>query len=335
MSETNGLPILSHSRLRDFRACPKRHHFKYDLGYRPAVDAEALHFGSFTHGWLEAWWDAAHAGQDRLEAALAFVSAPIKDGKPMEVDVFDRMRAEAMARGYHARWSEEPLRVLGVEVEFRAPLINPATGAASKTYQLGGKMDAIAVTIDGRPWVIEHKSTTEDVAPGSDYYRRLRIGGQGSMYIEGARSLGLDVQGVVYDLLRKPALRPLKKSAEIKLKKDGTPYANQRLEDETPEEYRVRLLEAIAENPNAFFARAEVVRHEAETEEAQYDAWQLARVMREGELAGRFPRNEDSCIQYGSACPFFPVCCGEASLDDPEKFRRSTNIHPELAATAA
>jgi hypothetical protein len=239
-----------------------------------------------------------------------------------------------MAIGYDARWGEEQLRVVGVEVEFLAPLVNPETSAASRTWQLGGKIDAVVETPDGRTFIVEHKTTSEDVSPGSDYWKRLRMDGQVSVYFEGAKALGLKVDGCLYDVLKKPALRPLKKTLDVKLKKDGTPYANQRLEDETAEEFRARLISAIAENPTGHFARGEVVRLEAEVEEARFDMWQLGRQLREAELAGRHPRNPDACIRFGRTCPFFGPCTGTDSLENAEHFRRSEHIHPELAAAS-
>jgi hypothetical protein len=48
-----------------------------------------------------------------------------------------------MIRGYHARWSGDALEVVAIEREFVAPLVNPTTGAASRTFCLAGKLDAI------------------------------------------------------------------------------------------------------------------------------------------------------------------------------------------------
>ena len=319
-----GLPILSASRLRDARACARLHHIKYDLGYRPAVEDEALRFGSLVHLGLEAWWDAAHAGTDRLAGALAAVAAG-------DADPFERVKAEAMLIGYHARWEAEPLRVIGVEVEFRTPLVNPVTGMASKTWQLGGKMDVL-VERDGRAFLMEHKTSAEDLSPGSEYWKRQRMDPQIGLYHLGARSLGVDVEGVIFDVLKKPSLRPLKKSAEVKLKKDGTPYANQRTEDESPEEYRERLLDALADAPNEHYARAELVRLGSELDETLSDVWQVGKAIREGGRMGRWPRNADACHRYNRTCPFWPVCVGEASLDDRTRFRKSSNVHPELKA---
>jgi hypothetical protein len=43
------------------------------------------------------------------------------------------------------------------EVPFRASLRNPATGAASRTWQLGGKLDGVVRDAAGRCYVLEHK----------------------------------------------------------------------------------------------------------------------------------------------------------------------------------
>ena len=47
-----------------------------------------------------------------------------------------------MLVGYAARWGK-PTGVIAVEKQFRMQLINPETGAASRTFMLGGKVDAI------------------------------------------------------------------------------------------------------------------------------------------------------------------------------------------------
>jgi hypothetical protein len=126
-------------------------------------------------------------------------------------DPFERVRAEEMLRGYHYRWSGEDLEPLAVEVEFRTPLINPATGAQSKTYDLGGKLDVVVRRRrGGAVFLVEHKSSNEDIRPGTEYWRRLRLDTQISQYFVGARALGYEDVGCIYDVLGKPAQRPYK-----------------------------------------------------------------------------------------------------------------------------
>lgn len=366
----NGLPILTSSRLKSFRSCQRQHHYRYDLGYRPVSDSETLAFGSLMHDTLEAYWNARRPGATTppLAAALAQL--------PGTLDPYVRARAEAMLAGYAVAWDAIECEVLGVEVEFRLPLINPESGAPSRTWQLGGKLDVVVRLADGRTAIIEHKTTSEDASAGSTYRSRLTLDGQVSAYFDGAAALGHVADVCIYDVLVKPKQRPSKatpvedrqytqpKSRACKLcgKKTAPPaphrdeetgtdcvdgrvitdaggrlYANQRLEDETPEEYRARCVEAIIADPNAYFQRVEVVRLAVERDEYAFDVWQLGRQIREAEIAKRAPRNPDACFRYGTECEFWPVCSGTASIDDVTRYRRVDPEHPheELAAQSA
>jgi hypothetical protein len=249
-----------------------------------------------------------------------------------QTDPYELARAEAMIIGYDARWSDERFETLAVEAEFFTALVNPETGSASRTWRLGGKIDAIVRDEQGRVLIVEHKTATGEIGPGSEYWKRLRLDGQVSIYYEGARSLGFDVEACLYDVLGKPAQRPYKATPleARKFTKDGALYKTQRDADETPEEYRTRVLNAIAEDPAGYFQRGEVVRLEAEMADALHDVWSIAKQIREAELAKRFPRNPDACVRWNRTCDYFGVCTGEASLDDPAAFRRLTDTHPEL-----
>lgn len=321
--------LLTASRLRSFRACARQHHLRYELGYVPAQDAPALRFGTLVHTALEAWWLAQAApGRDPFDDALR----ALPDAGAL--DPFEAARLTAMLAGYDAAWGEwaRGVQVLGVELQFDHPLVNPATGYPSLTWRMGGKIDALVRLPDGRVAVVEHKTSSDKAEPGSAYRARLAMDGQVSAYIEGAQALGYPADLVVYDVLVKPALRPLLSTPPEarRFTKAGTLYASQRAQDEDPAEYRERLLAALGEAPEQHYLHVEVVRLEGEREEHRYDTWQLGKMIREGELSGFAPRNPDACHRYGSPCPYWPVCTGIASLDDPAAFRRVENVHPEL-----
>lgn len=345
------MKLITSSRLKDARACPRLHQIRYELGYRPAEDAEALRFGTLSHNGLQAWWEAP---VERLDAALSAVRTATydTDGEP---DMFALAKAEAMLIGYDARWRDEPYEVLAVEQPFEMELRNPMTGRLSQTWRLAGKIDAIVRDLrDGRVLVVEHKTATGDISPGSEYWRRLRMDGQVSVYFEGARSLGYDVAGCLYDVLGKPAHRPSEipvlDGEGVKVVHDAN---NQRVRTkdgkkwrqtadtelgyvlqtrpETWAEYQHRVTEAIAESPMSYFQRGEVARLDEEMKDALYDVWQTAQAIHEGEISGRHPRNPDACVRYGRTCPFFDACTGVASLEDPLRFRRLESVHPELS----
>lgn len=251
------------------------------------------------------------------------------------IDPYELAKAQALLTGYHLRWAAEVIEVLGVEVEFRTPLVNPETNHPSKTYALGGKIDAVARLADGRLAIVEHKTSSEDIAPGSDYWKRLRLDGQVSVYFDGARALGHDVEVCLYDVIGKPGQKPLKATPEESRKyvaKTGLLYANQRASDETPAEYKARIMESIAEDPTGYYARGEVVRLETDMDDARADVWQQAATIRESARTGKAPRNPDSCMRYNRMCSFWPVCTREASLDNPAQYRKTSGVHEELGA---
>lgn len=346
------LPVVTNSEQKCFRRCVREHHYAYELGIRPLDEAEALRFGTLTHTGLEAWWRTAWALQQaEREAAegwlgevtgnkapeLTPLEAAIEALRDQVLDEYDLVRAGVLLQGYDARWDWNEYEILAVEQEFRAPLINPATGQPSRTYMVAGKLDAIVRRrSDGLVFIVEHKTTSEDIGVGSQYWARLQIDSQISIYYAGARSLGYDPAGCIYDVLGKAKIAPLKATPEESRKytKRGELYAHQRAEDETPDEYRARLVAKVCEDPDRYYQRGDVVRLENEEREAAFDVWQTARSMREAKLARRYPRNPESCVRYGRVCSYFRVCTGSASLEDPGFFERVANVHQELSQTA-
>ena len=325
------LPLLSNSEKRCFQSCKRKHYIRYRLLKRPLLATAPQRFGSLVHRALEAWWLAAKAGEaNRLDAAFEALRST------SFVDPIDLVRAEEMLTIYDARWIDEAIEVLAVEVEFEAPIANPETGATSRTYALGGKIDAIARLADGRIVIVEHKTSSEDIGGGSDYWKRLRLDSQVSDYFVGARSLGFDVAGCLYDVLGKPKIQPFEATPVEKrqYKKDGSLYASQRDRDETLDEYRARLRAHITENVDRYYQRGIVVRLEEDERDAAFDTWQTAREIRDADRLERHPRNPNACVQWGTTCEFFAVCAREADLDDPTRYRTARSPHEELSAPA-
>lgn len=307
--------------------------------------------------------------QAALDIALAEILCAYESlDDESELDLFDLVRVEELMRGYHLRWYEEDLAVafLFVERSFAVPLVNPETNRRSKTWRLAGVFDAVTKRPDG-VWIHENKTTSASIAPESDYWTRLRMDGQVSTYYGGLESLGFEPKGCIYDVAKKPGKEPLRATPEEARKYtqgkrckdcDGDPgeplpplfeatavcsacngsgwketprlYANQREQDESVEEYRVRVREAIAADPDAHYRRAEVVRLDIELQEHRADLWLTAREMTEGRRLNANPRNPDACVRYGRFCEFWAACTGEAGIFDEGRYR-DVEKHPELS----
>lgn len=328
------MQLLTNSRAKDFRACNRMHHIRYNLGIQPLEQGETARFGTLWHDGQEAWWNAIKAGKHEYEWLHAALIAIHRK----TTDPIDAARAEALMLGYHIRWKNEKYEVLAVEIEFLCDLINPATGSASRTFQVAGKIDAVVRDLNGRVLIVEHKSSGEDIGVGSEYWRRLTLDSQISTYFRGTRSLGFEVEGCLYDVIAKPRQQLLQATpAESRkyTKKTGELYAYQRDRDETIDEYKSRIIAHIAENPDRYFQRGDVVRLPEDEEDAAYDAWQTARSIRDAQVADRHPRNPDACSRYNRTCAYFDVCCRLASLDDATRFERVANPHKELIQVTA
>ena len=264
--------------------------------------ADALRLGSALDAGLETWWQT-------LDVEAAVSAAHTK-----EVDPFEAAKLGAMLRGYDARWRAEPYDVLAVQCAFVSPL--PFEGEA-----MGGRFDAVVRKhSDGRIALVESKTSNEDIEPGGWFWNRTRLDIQISHYLAGALRIGFDATEVIYDVARKPGIKPLKKVEVLKMtkataKEPSRPYAGQQLAHETPAEYGARCLAEIVETPDKYYQRATIVRLEIESRAAAQDLAQTVEEMRDARDGKRVPRNPDQCFRYGSACPYFGVCTGAVDIN--------------------
>lgn len=181
--------------------------------------------------------------------------------------------------------------------------------------------------------VVETKSSSEDLTPGSTYWKRLRMDRQIGVYWRAAVQMKMDIRGIGYDVLGKPQLRPLKATPienRKYTKKTGELYANQRDRDETPEEYGTRCLAAIVAEPDAYYQRAIPVRLFQEQHECAVDVWQTSQNMREARRLNVYPRNPDACFTWNRSCDYLSVCAGDVPIDDPLLFRKQERANEEL-----
>jgi len=358
------LPLLTGSAMRTWRACARLFRYRYVDLVRPRHESDAMQFGTLMHAALEAWWRAVNAQPTNADAWLSIAAEVI--WQATIDDPWRRARASALLLGYHLRWQDmtwdgEPLEVVDVEAEFRAPLVNPSTGHASLTWDRGGKIDCIVRgRSTGRVWILEHKSTSEDFSAGSPYRDKLVLDPQISHYMVGCRALGYEPAGCIYDVLRRPEQRPAKavpesavKWTKAKRKKcvckgfgcqycSGTgwietgarPYAGQRLVDETPDEFYQRICTDIGEHVEDWYARMMVVRIGDEERRSAANDWELGLMIRHAERLGLFPQNPDACGRWGQKCPYLGVCKAQVELGDERYFRKAERAHEELSAPA-
>ena len=340
------MKLLTNSARKCFGACHRKYQYRYVMRRVPAIESEALRFGTLVHKALEAWW--SNLPDVRLLSALEVLFIELNNG----TDPYTIATARAIIHGYDSRYGSQELSTHAVECEFRAPLINPDTEGVSRTWMLAGKLDAICVDSNNRFAIVEHKTTSDSVQMDSDYWKKLTMDGQVSGYYLGARSMGIDVTDCIYDVLKKPTMRPsqiplrdedgfkivLDRNGERVRTKDGKKFRESgdteqgfvlQSRIETCDEWEERLHAEIMSDLDKYFARRNVARLESDMLDYLTDMWAVGREIADAETLNRFARNTDSCDGYGK-CEYFAVCCGEDSIDNANNFRTIENENQEL-----
>jgi len=321
------------------KSCLRRHYYAYEMGLRPIRESTPLRMGSCIHNGIDVFMTSGEEDfEERILTAIRAATEPYEQVPPGFVDLTDwaveRVTVERLLHAYLTYYQSDCLTVIASEQDFKIPLANPYTGRESRLYRLAGKIDRIVQLHDGRLAVLETKTTGVSIDDASDYWARLRLDSQISLYVYAARQLGYDVATVLYDVIRKPtiALHRATPPEKRKYKKDGTLYANQREKDETPDEFAERLSEDIASRPEFYFQRREIPRLESDLAEAQAEWWQQAKLLRDCQKTGRWFRNTNACL-HPFRCQYCEICLtgADTSVSVPSGFHVVDNVHPELS----
>ena len=314
LSQNDDRTRLSYSGLRCFQNCPRAYLHRYVERIEPIVEKSlALRIGSAFHAGLEAYYSGMHV-MDRVHADFAA-------GRGGAEDHINLRRVRAMVNAYMDKYplGIEPFEVHLVEYEFDGPIVNPETGAQSRTYTILGKVDGL-VELDDEYWLLEHKTTSGEI--NLAYIEKLWTDFQIHLYayyIE--QRFGIKVAGVIYNVARTPSLKykvpesdeefEARKAELIAKSKTGKTSATQQT-GETLDEYEARLVQWYADNPDAFQRIPHRFRA-AKVAEVQGSIWDLTQTLLEARRSGRWNQNPSQCYVFNRPCDYEPLCrsCGD------------------------
>lgn len=208
--------------------------YRWVLGYRTLRYSPALDIGSLVHRGLESVYGAEAHGD--VDVAVGTMRAYREENYP-GADPGDAETAFAIAegavRGYWAVHGAKDAawKVVAVEQGFWKPKGLPTAGRIDMVVEVG---EQNGDDVRGL-WLVEHKTAG---SIDEDYVRELSMDPQVQDYILGARAApwGKKVRGVIYNVIRKPSIRP----------KQGESLAA----------YQNRLVEDYQARPEFYFYRA-------------------------------------------------------------------------------
>jgi PD-(D/E)XK nuclease superfamily len=273
----------------------------------------------------------------KLDAALAAIPPPLTEDESLRTAI-----ARGLITGYHHRWIQEAWMVESVEQEFHIPIFNPASKRRSLSYTHAGKFDGL-VSRNGDRYLLEHKTCREEIGPGSPYWTRLSIDTQISGYVLASWHLGQKLTGVLYDVIRKPEIRPKRVSPKdaLQVRFQGIYYdqplskeAIERFNDsdegrETPELFEARLIQDTLERPDWYFGRQLVTRLETELLTYAEELWRTAKDIHAAFSSGDHRRNDKACFAYHRPCEYLALCAGHEHPSGSQ-WRQLPTLHPEL-----
>lgn len=357
----NPVKDLTNSSINTFMECPRKYELMYVEGLRPEREADYFRIGGAYHLAHE-----VHGKTGSVDAAVEAIYENYRN-PPEYIESDETLLAKwyyeattcvCLFRGWAEYYSDrqdylEPVSVVETEQVFDVPIRSPYDGSHSETRRKG-KIDKIVILRDGRVALVEYKTSGEDIELGSDYWWRLKIESQPSGYYVASRFKGRPIQTVVYDVARKPMIRPtvvplVEDGARVVLDMDGVRvrtkdgkkwretgdssmgYVLQTRPMELAE-WEAKLMADIRSRFEHYYVRDEITRLDSDLHDYEVDLWNQHLAITEAARFRRFYRNTRSCTGR-TRCPMFAICTGRVGAGDdgvPEGYRRAENMHEEL-----
>ena len=259
-----------------------------------------------------------------------------------------------LLRAYAEYYSEHDSdwRAHEVESTFVLPILNPDSRkrSQSRSFSLAGKRDVLIYRED-RPdllYLMDHKTSSEDFTdPSCSFWQRLKLDTQPTTYLWSLWLQGTKAAGVVWDVIRKPGIKPKKLAKDVVSEIVGKQtylghavsrstfldVANGVLQNENAELYGLRVYHEAITQPESWFKRDIVARDDSAILEHVQEQWNIAEEARRCQTKyGNKPWPKTgaphACFTYNRPCEFLDLCTRE---DIPESSNwKARQSHREL-----
>ena len=301
--------IETTSSLNCASTCARKYKHRYVDRLQSPNYSSSLGLGTFVHAWAE----TLKPGGDQAAASKA-VERELEKYKSVQQEATyqetalaieaDYTLARAIAPLWWEYWNKKDGYLSNQVLAFAETEKEWAFVIGGNA--LVGKRDGIVKHLQFEKTFLHEIKTSGD-ADRETYKLKLQMERQISNNIQAIRDEGRRCDGVLYDIIWKPAIR---------LKKE-----------ETAEEFLQRKIDCYKNEPNRYFERLFVYRSEADLKRAMINLQQQFGMLVAAEHFG-YPRNESQCEQWGRLCEFFTDCMDG---NDPQGFQKREEKFPEIS----
>jgi len=275
----------SWTRLRAFLECPKLFEHQYIQNMELVKRPRAFLVGSAIHRFLEVWyatWDESQA----LKSVRG---------------VFDNIDTSSFSKEEMDQYHNDYAMVLGIcpayakvylpdKDNFSSILTEQKFKFSFGKHSFLGYVDLLVKDKEGKWWIMETKTRSMSTNISNEF-RSSYINGQLLSQAYGARqSLKIPVQGVIFNIIKKPGIR-LRKG-------------------ETREAYRNRVIIEYTQHYQAkgYFQRFEMMLDKRHVENFLKSTKATLMVARKFYKDGFFPLNSQACDGKYGQCAFLSAC---------------------------
>ncbi len=311
--------IVSYSSINTFKRCRQKWKYAYIEKLKPLVPPKARDLGKLIHACISSFYTHGDIETALDEYKKEVRTRPIFN-EEVEVLIERAEKAKNIVTRYFYIYGKED--VLETELDFIFSLPTPK-GNPSHT-KVKGYIDRLQRDEDGRLWLVETKTTSR--IPDFD---RITLDEQISLYLLGALSLGLNVSGLIFDVVvtRVPSKPKLLKSGRISFAGIITDYytAVKTIEEEGKDlsDYEEEL-EKLKKG-SYYFKREKIYRNKEHLENIKRELYNTVRDMRNcyRDTSFIYRNPTQDCIWD---CSYRDLCIAEITGGDTEAIRESDFI---------
>lgn len=277
--------------------------YSYEQLLEPRGYSSSLGLGSLVHAFIEA---------DRGGRPMAFqeeldsMKARYADEFMAAIDL-DFLAAKDIFRAWSAHWALDlpfgngKFEWVKTEAEWSLPV--------NANFTLVGKSDGLVKHLEWGSYFLYELKTAAD-RDRETYIHDLEMNRQVTNNILAWRERGYDVQGALYDIIWKPAVRARK--------------------DETEADVKRRMVGLIAEKPLEQLERRIVYRNDRVTADHMTDVAVTAEMLARCRADKTWPRFTGSCRKYNQLCPYWSMCL-EGNEEMESLYGKREKKLPELS----
>ena len=262
-----------------FKSCQKKYYWRYIKGLTPHKKSHALTLGSLIHSAFDMYYNG-FTDEEVVKYIKDTAGEEIAKASPESAE--DLVIAKYTALGMWVYYPKDlsVFKEIKPEMEVRLRL-KPMRGV-----KIILKADGLVTT--DHMWIRELKTSGLNF---EQFQRRCENSTQASLYTYAMKNLGLPVQGMMFDYIKKPLLRK-----SVKEDKDQFGY---------------RIMMDYKARPDFYFQRHFAYLSDESLKLFEDDLITCVKDIRTRCRDGKWCRNAGSCWNFNSPCPYLPICFQE------------------------